>query len=128
MGFIDRATENVEQALLLQTGSRKTLKQLWSYRSGHRTCSKTSALQTNMPNTIEQHCCLLCFVQCACPTIMNNNQLFIAFFIKKCNTVKTTNKCFIMNAYAHIEVVVTFLVVNFFGFLVITRHHEDLLV
>ena len=25
--------------------------------------------------------------------------------------------------YAHIEVVVTFLVVNFFGFLVITRHH-----
>ena len=30
--------------------------------------------------------------------------------------------------YAHIEVVVTFLVVNLFGFLVITRHHEDLLV
>ena len=30
--------------------------------------------------------------------------------------------------YAHIEVVVTFLVVNFLGFLVITRHHEDLLV
>ena len=28
--------------------------------------------------------------------------------------------------YAHIEVVVTFLVVNFFGFLIITRHHEDL--
>ena len=25
--------------------------------------------------------------------------------------------------YAHIEIVVTFLVVNFFGFLVITRHH-----
>ena len=27
------------------------------------------------------------------------------------------------NCYAHIEIVVTFSVVNFFGFLVITRHH-----
>ena len=28
--------------------------------------------------------------------------------------------------YAHIEIFVAFLVVNFFGFLVITRHHEGL--
>ena len=28
--------------------------------------------------------------------------------------------------YAHIEILVTFLLVNFFGFLVTTRHHEDL--
>ena len=27
--------------------------------------------------------------------------------------------------YAHIEVLVTFLLVNFFGFLIITRHHGD---
>ena len=29
------------------------------------------------------------------------------------------------NPYAHIEVVVAFLVVNFCGFLVITRHHRN---
>ena len=28
--------------------------------------------------------------------------------------------------YAHMLIVVAFLVVNFLGFLVITRHHEDL--
>ena len=30
--------------------------------------------------------------------------------------------------YAHIEIIVTYLAVNFFGLWVITRHHEDLLV
>ena len=40
----------------------------------------------------------------------------------------TISSCSLSDAHmnAHIEVVVAFLVVNFFGFLVITRHHGDL--
>ena len=33
------------------------------------------------------------------------------------------SKTSVFHKYAHIEIVVTFLVVNFFGFLVITRDH-----
>ena len=41
--------------------------------------------------------------------------------IYKNRILKKTKK----NIYAHIEVLVTFLLVIFFGFLVITRSHED---
>ena len=41
-------------------------------------------------------------------------------------TLQQKNNLQAQITYAHMLIVVAFLVVNFFGFLVITRQHEDL--
>ena len=72
----------------------------------------------------------VCFVQgirmLVCELFKKQKQLCFSInlkFIKEIELNQALNpcKCYV---YAHIEIVATFLVVNSFGFLVITRHHE----